>query len=232
LHEFVIVSGVSDVTSSSTNASLSSGTALELLIEQDNERLLVTAENIRRCYLAIARHTIRLYGQFFAGVRAIKSSDGSMKTKILYADQNSVRSDDVYLANENELLEAPAKKKETVLKLLSSGLLSDENGEIRAETKEKVLNILGYKDLDYHKGLSKLHEEKAIRENEQMRNNKKIEIEEIDDDKIHIDEHTRYMLTEYEEIKSKEIRGLFNAHILEHQTRLKSRQNEQQIKGE
>ncbi len=230
LNEFVVVSGVSDVTSSSTNASLSSGTALELLIEQDNERLLATAENIRNCYLALARHTIRLHGQFFAGVRAVKYLDSYRRAKIYYADKAAVNSDDVYLANENELMESPARKKETVLKLLSSGLLSDDNGEVRAETKEKILNILGYKDLDYHKGLSKLHEEKALRENENMRK-KEVEIEQIDDDKIHIDEHTRYMLTEYEEL-SKEVKDRFNAHIEAHRTRINEQKEIKERKGE
>ena len=47
LNEFVSISGVSDVSASQQNARLSSGSALALLMEQDNERLMVTAENVR-----------------------------------------------------------------------------------------------------------------------------------------------------------------------------------------
>ena len=61
LNEFVVISGVSDVTSSSTNASVSSGTALEILVEQDNTRLVRPAENIRQCYVNIAKQMLRLY---------------------------------------------------------------------------------------------------------------------------------------------------------------------------
>lgn len=48
LNEFTVISGVSDVASSSANATVSSGTALEILIEQDNERMTVVAERYAR----------------------------------------------------------------------------------------------------------------------------------------------------------------------------------------
>lgn len=64
LNEFVIVSGVSDVTSASQNAKVTSGAALSILIEQDNSRLLISAENIRRAAVSVAKQILRLYRQF------------------------------------------------------------------------------------------------------------------------------------------------------------------------
>ncbi len=229
INEFVIISGVSDVTSSSSNASLSSGSALEILINQDNERLLTSAENVRKCYLEISRQAIRLYGQFFAKMRAVRYIDDDNKTKVYYADKFAIRSDDVYLNNENELLTSPEKKKETILKLYTSGLLADEKGEVRPETKEKVLTLLGYKDLDYQKGVAKLQEEKAQKENEKLRKTS-VDIDEIDDDVIHIDEHTRYMLSEYDELTA-EIKQRFNEHIYNHKLRKNENQKNKE-KGE
>lgn len=222
INEFVIISGVSDVSSSSNNATVSSGSALEILIEQDNERLTMIAEIVRKCYLEIAKHVLRLYQQFLSGVRAVKSTDPFDKTRIYYADKNTVFSDDVYLESENELMFTPTQKKDMVFKLYNSGLLFGENGKISPSTKEKVLSLLGYKDLDSQKGLSRLQEEKAQTENAVIRKSG-MEVEEIDDHGIHIDEHTRYVLSEYDELSKEEKERLF-AHIKEHKEKLKEKE--------
>lgn len=218
INEFVIVSGVSDVTSSSSNASLSSGTALQILVEQDNSRLVMTAEEIRRSFLCVARKVIRLYAQFSEGIRAISVKGRNNKTKTYYADGNSLNSDDVYLESENELLYTESQRKEIVFKLYSSGLLSDENGKLRPATKEKVLSLLGYKELDYQKGLAHLQEEKAQNENEDLRNTP-LNIDEIDDHAVHIDEHVRYVLSEYKSL-SEEQKQRYYQHINQHKTKI------------
>ncbi|MBQ3492605.1 MAG: hypothetical protein IJA88_00690 [Clostridia bacterium] len=218
INEFVIVSGVSDVTSSSSNASLSSGTALQILVEQDNSRLVMTAEEIRRSFLCVARKVIRLYAQFSEGIRAISVKGRNNKTKTYYADGNSLNSDDVYLESENELLYTESQRKEIVFKLYSSGLLSDENGKLRPATKEKVLSLLGYKELDYQKGLAHLQEEKAQNENEDLRNTP-LNVDEIDDHAVHIDEHVRYVLSEYKSL-SEEQKQRYYQHINQHKTKI------------
>ena len=64
LNEFVTVSGVSDVSSASLSASLKSGSALEILVEQENEKLLLPVERIRNSYITIAKQALRLYYYF------------------------------------------------------------------------------------------------------------------------------------------------------------------------
>lgn len=220
INEFVIISGVSDVSSSSSNARLASGSALEILMEQDNERLLLPAEEIRKSYVEIARQVIRLYAQFSAGIRQIKYTDGNNKTHITYAEGLDRCSDDVYAENENELLYSQSAKKDMIFKLYESGLLGDDSGKLRPATKEKVLSLLGYKDLDYRKGLSELQEEKAGRENEKLL---KAEVlpDEVDDDAVHIDEHSRFVLSEYETL-GESARARFYAHIKAHRERQKA----------
>lgn len=200
LAEFVVISGVSDVSSSARSNMVSSGTALEILVEQDNERMLLPAEEIRKSYIGIARFIVRLYAQFSAGIRRIRYSDSSERTKVLYADGSALSSDEVYIENENELLYSQSAKKDTVLKLYESGLLADDGGVIRPATKEKVLALLGYKDLDYGKGIPRLHEEKAQKENKILVK-KAIGTDEVDDDEVHIDEHVRYVLCEYDDLE-------------------------------
>ncbi len=219
INEFVIISGVSDVTSSSSNASLSSGSALQILIEQDNSRLLMTAEEIRRCIQEVAKQTIRLYAQFTEGIRSVSVIDGFNKTRVYYVDGRAVGSDDVYLESENELLYTHSQKKDMIFKLYQSGLLFDDEGKLRTTTKEKVLSLLGYKDLDYQRGLSRLHEEKAVAENEKLKK-ESVSVDQIDDHAIHVDEHIRYVLSEYASI-SEEQKIRFNEHINLHKNLLK-----------
>ena len=106
-----------------------------------------------------------------------------------------------------------------IFKLFNSGLLSDEKGKLRPSTKEKVLALLGYKDLDYQKGISRLQEEKAQRENEMLKKGL-VTTEEIDEHSIHIDEHVRYVLSEYQDLNENNRKNFFS-HIKEHKEKLK-----------
>ncbi len=219
--EFNIISGVSDVSSSSRSNKLQSGTALEILVEQDSERIVPSAERIRDSYLLVARHVIRLYAQFFAGVKMIKYKDDSDKTHVYYLDAKAVNSDETYLKGANELTESVAKKREMVINLYEKGLFNDEDGNLRAEVKEKILNVLGFQEFDYQKGLPKLQAEKADRENPLIRKST-IEIEEIDDDVIHVEEHTKYVFSEYDELTKQEKENIFE-HIKMHKERIKKK---------
>ncbi len=214
INEFVIVSGVSDVSSSASNATLSSGTALQILVEQDNEKLIMTAEGIRNCILEVAKKIIWLYSQFCEGVRIVKYMDGYNKTKIMYADKTALTSDDVYLESENELLYTHSQRKAVIFELYKSGVLLDEDGKIRPSTKEKILALLGYKDLDYQKGLSKLHEEKAMEENELLKRTE-LSVDQIDQHVIHIDEHIRYVLSEFKSLSEAQKQNFYK-HVEEH----------------
>jgi hypothetical protein len=216
--EFDVISGVSDVSSSSRSNRVQSGTALEILVEQDNERIVPSAERIRSCYLQVAKHVIRLYAQFLAGVKMVKYKDDTDKTHVYYLDAKAVNSDETYLRGANELTESIARKRETVLNLYEKGLFNDDDGNLRAEIKEKILNILGFQDLDYQKGLSRLQAEKASNENEIIRK-KGLDVEEIDDDVIHVEEHTRYAFSEYDELSPEDKERIFK-HIRMHKERL------------
>jgi hypothetical protein len=178
---------------------------------------MYSAESIRSCHLKIARQTLKLYAQHLSGLRAVKYLDKNQKQKIVYVDKNTLDMGEAYLDGENEMLTSNSQKRDMVFRLYESGLLADEQGEIRPSVKEKVLNVLGYTDLDYRKGLSKLQEEKAQEENETIRKSG-LEIEDIDDDAIHIDEHTRYILSEYQSLTEKEKQRLL-AHVSAHKNR-------------
>ena len=85
LNEFITVSGVSEFMRDSTvPSSVSSGTALNLLIEQDETRLSVTAEYIRSAVKKIAQFIIRLYKQFALSTRLSRIADENGEIEIFY----------------------------------------------------------------------------------------------------------------------------------------------------
>ena len=108
-----------------------------------------------------------------------------------------------------------------IFELYESGLLTDNEGKLRPAIKEKVLALLGYKELDYQKGLARLQEDKAQRENDLLRKEDAV-IDEIDDDAIHVDEHTRYVLSEFTTLKDKQ-KQRFYAHIKAHKDRIQQK---------
>ena len=218
--EFVRISGVPDAGVISDGRSVASGKALEILMEQDNERMVVCAEIIRNCYREISKQILRLFMQFTVGGRAIKTETEQGGIKTYYLNKAGINSDEVYLINENELVYGKSARKEMILQAYENGLLCDDSGKIRSSTKEKVLSLLGYKDLDYAKGIYALQEQKAQTENEKMRK-EDCAVEEIDDDGIHIDEHIRYVLCEYDEL-SEEQKARYFTHVKAHKEKLQA----------
>lgn len=221
LAEFVSISGVSEVSSSSKNAGFTSGSALTLLIEQDNEKLTVPAEEIREVYRLAGKFILRLYKEFLVGAKVIEDKGEDYRTKIYYVDKKTLTSDKVYVANENELLYTENQKKEMLFKLYESGILADADGQIKTELKEKMLALMGYKDLTAERGLTGLQRQKAVGENIKIIN-MDIPVEIIDEHKIHIEEHTRYALSEYEKLTEKQKQNIFG-HIEKHQKKLQNK---------
>lgn len=203
LKEFVILGGVSDVLSSKSDAGVSSGSALEILKEQENEKLLYAAENVRNVYRLTAEKILRLYRQFITGVRAIRDVTDEEKMKFFYVDKKAVASDEVYLISDNELFYSPAEKREMMLKLYSSGILTGEDGAVPAAVKERLLSGLGYRDLSAGRGICALQQDKASWENPYIKA-EEVEPEIVDDDSVHIEEHTRYYLSEIENMSKSE----------------------------
>ena len=74
LTEFFEVSGVSELMrNSSTSQHITSGVALQLLVEQDDTRMNISAEQIKNAIREVARHVLRLYRQFAVTTRIEKA---------------------------------------------------------------------------------------------------------------------------------------------------------------
>ncbi|MBO4323655.1 MAG: hypothetical protein J5836_03235 [Clostridia bacterium] len=194
-NEFILISGVSEFSRTSrVGSNVSSGTALQLLIEQDDTRLSFVAENIRNAVKKIGQQIIRLFKQFADVTRIMKVAGENGKVETLCFTSSDISSDDVVFDTENELSYTPAQKKTAVYELLNAGLLSDADGKLSERTKSKVLEILGFGSVAAARDMDTLHINKA--ETENMSGYKSIiDVDEYDDHEIHVFEHTRFLLS-------------------------------------
>lgn len=229
-NEFINISGVSEISrNSSAYSNITSGVALELLIEQDETRLVVTAENIRRAVKSMAKHILRLYKQFATETRMARISGENGGSELFYFNSSDISSDDVVFDTENELTTTPAQKKNAVYDLLSKGLLLDEKGFMSNRTRAKVLEILGFGTFDSAQDITELHIAKANKENVAPIS-EVLTAEEFDDHETHITEHIRFLISEdYKRLKNSEEKyKLLKTHIKEHKLLLET-ENAKQV---
>ncbi len=216
LNEFITVSGVSEFMRDSTvPSSVSSGTALNLLIEQDETRLSVTAEYIRSAVKKIAQFIIRLYKQFAVSTRLSRIADDNGDIEIYYWQGSELTNDDIVLDTINELTETPAQRKNMLLDLYKTGLLNDENGKLSNRNRARILESLGFGIWESEQDISNLHIKRAVKENIELQD---VNPREIDDHDIHVVEHTKYLLSSESEKATKEHIKKIEAHILAHKS--------------
>lgn len=197
LNEFIAISGVSEIMrSSSVPSTATSGVALQLLIEQDDTRLSVTAELIRQAAREIGRHILRLYKQFASRPRLTRFVGENGEVELLSFTASDIGCDDVVFDTENELNSTLAMRQNTVFELLKSGLLYDENGKLNEETRYRVLDTLGYGGWESKTDERAVHIKRADRENAGVLNGEKAEVCELDNHELHIARHSRFALTD------------------------------------
>lgn len=195
LNEFVSVSGVSEIMrTSSVPSSLSSGTALQLLIEQDDTRLSVTAEHINACARGMAKRILMLYKRYAVKPRLARIVGADGDIELLRFTSADITSDDVVCDSGSEISATPASRQNMLFELLRSGLLYDENGRLDATTRYKILSVLGYGGWEQLKDEETLHYNRAERENAAAAAGGTPSVSEIDDHDAHIAAHTRYLL--------------------------------------
>ena len=117
----------------------------------------------------------------------------------------------------------PAEKKATLLNLYQAGLLTDENGKLTPENKNRILEAFGFGSYENVRDISALHMAKAGEENLELKT-VDIEPDEYDDHALHITEHTRFLLSaEFKRYHNKEeLKKRFNAHMGAHKAMLKA----------
>ena len=237
LSEFKTVSGVSDMmTDSYANYTNMSGVALELLAEQDMTRLATAIDSTKLAVKILAKFILRLYKQFAVVPRLLKITGETGDVQMYYWDQNEICSDDVVFDASTDTMDSLGQKRTMLLDLIKEGLMYDDDGKFSQSTRKRCLDLLGFGMWENAVDINSLQINRAKEENITISNNQELKILPIDDHKIHIDEHTAYILGG--EIKKKingqKIIEKLLKHIEEHKKLLKISEKEENFeqKGE
>ena len=218
LNEFVKVAGTGNLTDNKTGfTGITSATGLQLIIEQDDQRLNLTYNYMKRALKMIGRHVLRLFRQFASDVRLLKYAGQNDTLNIVYFKGSDVSSDDVTIEADSDLNMTPAQRRTVIYEALDKGLFNDSDGKISTLAKSKILNLLGYSSFLGERDLDGLNRARAGEENLAMLKSE-TEVKDYDDHKIHIAEHTAYLLSEKLE---KSVERRICGHVSTHKAKLK-----------
>lgn len=222
LAEFTKVAGIGDLSENADSfTGVTSATGLQLIVEQEEERLNVSYQSIKRAMKSIGRQVLRLYRQFADDVRLMKYAGENNALNLFYFKGSDITSDDVVLEADSDLNLSPARKRSAVYEILDRGLFADGEGRLSVSARNRVLELLGYPSLAGGRDLGELHRARAGEENLKLRENP-IGVKSYDDHVTHIAEHTAFLLTEQ---LSKAAEGRICAHVENHKKLLKEKSN-------
>lgn len=219
LSEFVTVSGVSDfLTSSVVQADNLSGVALNLIIEQDNNRLSLTTDSVRFAIKEVGQHILRLYRQFADTKRLKRITGENGEIEMLSFASSDISSDDLVFDLENEFVNSMANRKSLATELYKMGIFNDESGNMSKNSKLKLLEIFGFGNWESASSSEDLHRKRADKENLKIKETAP-EIQQEDIHSIHIIEHSDFLIGQ--EDMDEKTKTKLNDHIKEHRTYLR-----------
>ena len=220
--EFSKVSGTGDITENADGfAGVTSAAGLQIILEQDEERMEFSRSQIKRALQAIGRQLLRLYKQFASDVRLVRFTNADDNLSLYYFKGSDISSDDVCLATDSESNLSPAQMRTFIYEILDKGLLTDKDGKLTVSAKNKVLELLGFKAFAGERDLSEINRSRAGDENLKMRT-ENVEVKPYDEHGIHVTEHTAFLLSEE---LSPEVEKRICAHIDMHKNSLKEALN-------
>ena len=223
LEEFNKISGVSDLVSSSSISSNISGVALELMISQDEAKLNAPIESIKQAVKDLASMILRLYKQYASFPRVAKIIGENGEIEMFYFSSSDITSEDIELENLTDGMQSISQRRDIIMSLLDNGILQNEDGTLSNRMKSKILEMLGMGIWENAQDITDLHIRKADKENLAMLEGEDRKVSEIDDDNLHINEHTAFMLgQDYEKRckKDKTIEARFLDHIRAHKSKM------------
>lgn len=215
---------VSDITTnSSIPGNINSGSALSMLISQDESRLSLTAENVKNTIIESGYFVLKLYKQFASNLRLTKLLDDNGNLEIFYWSNSDLKGDDTIISTENELEESINEKRSLILNLFDKGLLSNSDGKISYNNKIKILELFGLSNYNSFDDIDELHKNKAIKE---MQNLKSLtEPLSVDNHQIHCNEHIKFLISDNAEKLTNEEQSKILNHIELHKNYLKETEN-------
>lgn len=215
LNEFVMISGVSEVTTySQVPANVASGTAISLLLEQDDTRIALTEDSLRESIKRISKQVLRLYRQFAKVPRVKRITGDNGDVEIASFCAGNIDSEDIVFDTISDIEDTLSARRAMVYDLLKLGLFADENGKLNASTKARLFEILGFGNWEDGRSNDEIHRKKALKENMELEK-KDVPVDVYDDHALHIAEHVR-MCVSTKCVSDKAVRDRVANHIAKH----------------
>lgn len=189
------VAGVSQLmVNGNTPSGVTSGTAIQNLMEIDNTRLSLTGDHIRNSIRKLSILWLEIY-KIYANTRRIINYVGTNNIgKAIIWNSEDINSYDVEYVTENELLMSEEMQKQRFFEAFNLGLFTDADGRIPERVKQKALEYMKIGNYTDIMNLNTLQIQYAQRENVFFENGVIPEISDFDEHEIHIEEHLRYIL--------------------------------------
>lgn len=233
INDMEYVAGTSQLMTKGTLPSgVTSGTAIQNLINIDNTRLSLCAENIRTGIKEWGKITLMILKRHASTMRTVRYVGTNKISSALTWSNEDINSFDIEFDTENVLMLSEDMQKEAFKEAFNMGLFTNEQGVIEQQYKPLILKYMklgNYRELI---SINELQMQNADRENVYFQNGILPEISDFDDDSIHIEQHTRFALQQrYNLIKRKkpEMAKAFEQHIQDHKQRIALNTQAQQI---
>ena len=107
-----------------------SGVALQLLIEQEEIKIITSADEIKNAAKEMAKHILRLYKQFAIESHTSRIIGDNGSVELFYWKSSDIRSEEVVFETDNEINESLAQKRSMIFEILNAGLLYDDDGKM------------------------------------------------------------------------------------------------------
>ena len=173
---------------------VTSGKALDNLMEIDNTRLSLTGDNARNSIRKLAILWLEIYKKYATTPRIVNYVGNNNIGKAISWTRDDINSYDVEYTTENELLMSEESQKQKFFDLFNMGMYTEKDGTIPTRVKIRAKEFMKVGNFTDLVGIDELQMQVAQRENAFFEDGVIPNVSEFDEHEIHIEEHLRYIL--------------------------------------
>lgn len=234
-HDMEYTAGVSQLMVYGAAANSASGKAIENRREIDMTRMSLTADNIRNSVIAMAKIWLKLNKAYSEGYRTMLIAGSDDMGGIYTWCADDINSYDVVFTAENELRHSAEQQRQDFLTAYQMGLFTDERGVVPEDIKRRAWDLFRVGKLADIRDMDDQQRKNAQREIRYFEGGVIPEDDKYADDKIHLEEHLRYALSnDFRLLKQRlpEWAQLLEEHIDRHMAKIAAKQQQQQAQAQ
>lgn len=234
MQEFTAISGVSELSRfSEAPSGVKSGRALGIANEADDTRISITSGYIGNSVIQLGKAWTRLFRQFVQEPRLLRTVGTNRDVEVREWNVSHLKSDDIIIENVSSLTETPAQRRSFMFDLINSQLFArPELSPYTEETRRKLFELIDFGHWESEaEDMFWLQRNRARRENMALTQQGTMpQLQEFDDDEIHVQEHYRDMMqSDYEQMLQTPIGPMVDMMLKEHVAQHKMRMAQKQL---